>query len=70
MKNLKNSIVALSLGLTVSVVNIGEAGFIPVDKVPLYTHAVRKIYCYLSPNGAQKGWIDQGDYVIVTKNNH
>ena len=67
MKNLKNSIVALSLGLTVSVVNIGEAGFIPVDKVPLYTHAVRKIYCYLSPNGAQKGWIDQGDYVIVTK---
>lgn len=44
-----------------------EAGSIPTNNVPLYTYAMKKVYCYKTAGGVQKGWIDPGDYVIVTK---
>ena len=36
-------------------VAVAEAGTIPTSSVPLYTYATKKIYCYNSPGGAQKG---------------
>lgn len=61
----KTSLLALGLALAVGVV--AEAGSIPTDRVPLQTYAIKKVDCYLQPNGTQKGWIDPGDYVIVTQ---
>lgn len=64
MKNML-SVMALSMALIVGV--SAEAGSIPTNKVPLKTYAIKKVNCYLQPNGTQKGWIDPGDYVIVTQ---
>ena len=61
----KISLLALGLALALGVV--AEAGSIPTDRVPLQTYAVKKLNCYLQPNGVQKGWIDPGDYVVVTQ---
>ena len=57
----------LALGLTLALGVVAEAGSIPADRVPLQTYAVKKLNCYLQPNGVQKGWIDPGDYVVVTQ---
>lgn len=43
-----------------------EAGSIPRNMCLLYTYAVRHVDCYLSAGGQKKGYIDAGDYVIVT----
>ncbi|MBQ3114166.1 MAG: M23 family metallopeptidase [Phascolarctobacterium sp.] len=48
-------------------VTVAEAGTIPTSSVPLYTYASKKIYCYNSPGGAQKGYIDPGDDITITK---
>ena len=55
----------LALGLALAFGVVAEAGSIPADRVPLQTYAVKKMNCYLQPNGVQKGWIDPGDYVVV-----
>ena len=57
----------LALGLALALGVVAEAGSIPADRVPLQTYAVKKMICYLQPNGVQKGWIDPGDYVVVTQ---
>ena len=57
----------LALGLALALGVVAEAGSIPADRVPLQTYAVKKMNCYLQPNGVQKGWIDPGDYVVVTQ---
>ena len=57
----------LALGLALAIGVVAEAGSIPTDRVPLQTYAVKKLNCYLQPNGVQKGWIDPGDYVVVTQ---
>ena len=57
----------LALGLALAIGVVAEAGSIPNDRVPLQTYAVKKLNCYLQPNGVQKGWIDPGDYVVVTQ---
>ena len=57
----------LALGLALAFGVVAEAGSIPTDRVPLQTYAVKKMNCYLQPNGVQKGWIDPGDYVVVTQ---
>ena len=57
----------LALGLALAFGVVAEAGSIPADRVPLQTYAVKKLNCYLQPNGVQKGWIDPGDYVVVTQ---
>ena len=57
----------LALGLALALGVVAEAGSIPANRVPLQTYAVKKMNCYLQPNGVQKGWIDPGDYVVVTQ---
>ena len=57
----------LALGFALAIGVVAEAGSIPTDRVPLQTYAVKKLNCYLQPNGVQKGWIDPGDYVVVTQ---
>ena len=57
----------LALGLALALGVVAEAGSIPADRVPLQTYAVKKLNCYLQPNGVQKGWIDPGDDVVVTQ---
>ena len=57
----------LALGFALAFGVVAEAGSIPNDRVPLQTYAVKKLNCYLQPNGVQKGWIDPGDYVVVTQ---
>ena len=57
----------LALGLALALGVVAEAGSIPADRVPLQTYAVKKMNCYLQPNGVKKGWIDPGDYVVVTQ---
>ena len=57
----------LALGFALAFGVVAEAGSIPTDRVPLRTYAVKKLNCYLQPNGVQKGWIDPGDYVVVTQ---
>ena len=57
----------LALGLALALGVVAKAGSIPADRVPLQTYAVKKMNCYLQPNGVQKGWIDPGDYVVVTQ---
>lgn len=46
---------------------LAEAGTIPTSSVPLHTYAMKTVYCYASPGGARSGYIDPGDYVIITK---
>ena len=57
----------LALGLALAIGVVAEAGSIPTNRVPLKTYAIKKVNCYLQPNGTQKGWIDPGDYVVVTQ---
>ena len=64
---MKKLLSAVALGLAL-VVGVGaEAGSIPTNRVPLQTYAIKHVDCYLQPNGTQKGYIDPGDYVIVTQ---
>ena len=56
-------VLVASLGLGM----IAEAGSIPTNKLPLHTYAIRHIDCYKAPGGARQGYIDPGDYVIVTQ---
>lgn len=63
----KSAVCAMALVANLGVGMITEAGSIPTNKVPLHTYAVRKVTCYLTPGGTAKGWIDPGDYVIVTQ---
>lgn len=64
---MKKVLSALVLGMALSTGFMAEAGSIPSNMVPLQTYAIKRVNCYLSPNGQQKGWIDPGDYVIVQK---
>lgn len=64
---MKKVLSALVLGMALSTGFMAEAGSIPTNMVPLQTYAIKRVNCYLSPNGQQKGWIDPGDYVIVQK---
>lgn len=57
------TVLVASLGLGM----IAEAGRIPSHMVPLYTYATKKVTCYNSAGGTAQGWIDQGDYVIVSQ---
>ena len=57
----------LALGLALAIGIVAEAGSIPTNRVPLQTYAIKKVNCYLQPNGTQKGWIDPSDYVVVTQ---
>ena len=57
------AVLIASLGLGM----IAEAGRIPSHMVPLYTYATKKVTCYNSAGGAAQGWIDPGDYVIVSQ---
>ena len=66
-KMMKAAICGAALVASLGLGMIAEAGSIPTGKVPLHTYAVRKVTCYTSPGGAAKGWIDPGDYVIVTQ---
>jgi hypothetical protein len=66
-KMMKATVCGLALVASLGLGMIAEAGSIPTGKVPLHTYAVRKVTCYVSPGGAVKGWIDPGDYVIVTQ---
>lgn len=47
------------------------AGVIPnmaeAINLPYHTRATKKILCYLSAGGQQKGWIDPGDDVIINQ---
>ncbi|WP_277219890.1 hypothetical protein [Phascolarctobacterium succinatutens] len=43
----------LALGLALALGVVAEAGSIPADRVPLQTYAVKKMNCYLQPNGVQ-----------------
>lgn len=65
--SMKKSIGSLVVLAALCVGMAAEAGSIPTNRVPLHTYAYRKAYCYLQPGGTQKGWIDAGDYVIVTQ---
>ena len=51
---------ALLMGVTFGASLPVQAGNIPTNCVPLQTYSFRKVYCYLSPGGQQKGWIDAG----------
>ena len=66
-KMMKATVCGLALVASLGVGMIAEAGSIPTNKVPLHTYAVRKINTYQQIGGAAKGWIDPGDYVIVTQ---
>lgn len=66
-KMMKAAVCSLTLIASLGLGMIAEAGSIPTNRVPLHTYAVRKVTCYVSPGGAAKGWIDPGDYVIVTQ---
>lgn len=66
-KMMKAAVCGLALVASLGLGMIAEAGSIPTNRVPLHTYAVRKVTCYVSPGGAAKGWIDPGDYVIVTQ---
>lgn len=66
-KMMKAAVCGLALVASLGLGMIAEAGSIPANKLPLHTYAIRKITCYVSPGGAAKGWIDPGDYVIVTQ---
>ena len=66
-KMMKAAVCGLALVASLGVGMIAEAGSIPTNKVPLHTYAVRKINTYQQIGGAAKGWIDPGDYVIVTQ---
>lgn len=66
-KCVKKFLGCLFLGL-IGINGITEAGQIPTNMVPLHTYSVRKIQCYNQPSYSTKqGWIDPGDYVIVTQ---
>lgn len=67
MKKWQKLLGALLMGVTFGASLPVQAGNIPTNCVPLQTYSFRKVYCYLSPGGQQKGWIDAGDFVIVER---
>lgn len=67
MKKWQRLLGALLMGVTFGASLPVQAGNIPTNCVPLQTYSFRKVYCYLSPGGQQKGWIDAGDFVIVER---
>lgn len=58
------------LGICLSVAVMGTA-LIPsmaeAINLPYHTRATKKILCYLSAGGQQKGWIDPGDDVVINR---
>ena len=66
-KMMKAAVCGLALVASLGLGVIAEAGSIPANKLPLHTYAIRRVDCYKAPGGARKGWIDPGDYVIVTQ---
>lgn len=69
MKKLSKKIMAsmmVGVGMSALLHMTAEAGSIPRNMYPLHTYAVRHMDCYLSAGGQKKGYIDAGDYVIVT----
>ncbi len=66
-KMMKAAVCGLALVASLGLGMIAEAGSIPTGKVPLHTYAVRKINTYQQIGGRSTGWIDPGDYVIVTQ---
>lgn len=65
---MKKIISAIIIGLALLGSTISEAASIPTNRVPLHTYAIKRINCYQTPSyGIRKGWIDPGDYVIVSQ---
>lgn len=68
MVKMKKIIGAVVLGLALLGSTVSEAASIPTNKVPLHTYAIKRVNCYQTPSyGIRKGWIDPGDYVIVSQ---
>lgn len=67
LSNVSKKLACLMFAGVMLGVAVAEAGTIPTSSVPLYTYATKKIYCYNSPGGAQKGYIDPGDDITITK---
>jgi len=67
LSNVSKKLACLMFAGVMLGVTVAEAGTIPTNNVPLYTYATKKIYCYNSPGGAQKGYIDPGDDITITK---
>ena len=67
LSNVSKKLACLMFAGVMLGVAVAEAGNIPTNNVPLYTYATKKIYCYNSPGGAQKGYIDPGDDITITK---
>ncbi len=67
LSNVSKKLACLMFAGVMLGVAVAEAGTIPTNNVPLYTYATKKIYCYNSPGGAQKGYIDPGDDITITK---
>ena len=67
LSNVSKKLACLMFAGAMLGVAVAEAGTIPTNNVPLYTYATKKIYCYNSPGGAQKGYIDPGDDITITK---
>ncbi len=64
---MKTAICGLALMASLGMGMVVEAGRIPSHMVPLYTYATKRVTCYNSAGGAAQGWIDPGDYVIVSQ---
>lgn len=67
LSNVSKKLACLMFAGVMLGVAVAEAGTIPTNNVPLYTYATKKIYCYTSPGGARKGYIDPGDDIKITK---
>ena len=68
MVKMKKIIGAVVLGLALLGSTVSEAASIPTNKVPLHTYAIKRVNCYQTPSyGIRKGWIDPGDYVIISQ---
>ena len=67
LSNVSKKLACLMFAGVMLGVAVAEAGTIPTNNVPLYTYATKKIYCYNSPGGVQKGYIDPGDDITITK---
>ncbi|MBQ5345542.1 MAG: hypothetical protein J6F33_10155 [Acidaminococcaceae bacterium] len=65
--SVKATVCSLALVAGLGMGMIAEAGSIPANKLPLHTYAIRHVDCYKAPGGTRQGWIDPGDYVIVTQ---
>jgi len=65
---MKKIVTVLAVLFTLCIGMVAEAASIPTNRVPLHTYAYKRVDCYSSPNyRSKRGYIDPGDYVIVTK---